>query len=169
MGRTFPCSSSVSSCPKVYDQNKHTWFHLKTMLLIFDALIWFQRIGQFCGQLWFYDRFHSHHCRTPPHDWSSVGFGMWASWHPCYCWKSGNLEILQLEKETAKLLQISPKDFEAAMARRPKLLVCSVEFLADSQVCRDDPIYRVFFHWSSPKIFLVQNHVKVPRLVLPRS
>ena len=29
------------------------------MVLIFDALIWFQRIGQFFGQLWFYDRFHS--------------------------------------------------------------------------------------------------------------
>ena len=30
------------------------------------------------------------------------------------------------------LPQISPTEFEAAMARRPKLLVCSVEFLADS-------------------------------------
>ena len=45
----------------------------------------------------------------------------------------------------AKLPQISPREFEAAMARRPKLLVCSVEFLADSQVGGvDDPICQLF-------------------------
>ena len=45
----------------------------------------------------------------------------------------------------AKLPQISPREFEAAMASRPKLLVCSVEFLADSQVGGvDDPICQLF-------------------------
>ena len=38
---------------------------------------------------------------------------------------------------TSKLSQISPKEFDAAMASRPKLLVCSVEFLANPEVDRD--------------------------------
>ena len=55
------------------------------------------------------------------------------------------LEILQLGNHIAKLPQISPREFEAAMASRPKLLVCSVEFLADSQVGGvDDPICQLF-------------------------
>ena len=45
---------------------------------------------------------------------------------------------------TSKLSQISPKEFNAAMASRPRLLVCSVEFLADSEVDRDDPNLLVF-------------------------
>ena len=46
----------------------------------------------------------------------------------------------------AKLLQISPREFDAAMTRRPKLLVCSVEFLADSQVGGVDyPICQLSF------------------------
>ena len=46
----------------------------------------------------------------------------------------------------AKLLQISPREFDAAMTRRPKLLVCSVEFLADSQVGDVDyPICQLSF------------------------
>ena len=46
----------------------------------------------------------------------------------------------------AKLLQISPREFDAAMTRRPKLLVCSVEFLADSQVGSVDyPICQLSF------------------------
>ena len=45
----------------------------------------------------------------------------------------------------AKLPQIVPKEFDAAMSSRPKLLVCSVEFLADSQVGGvDDPICQLF-------------------------
>ena len=48
---------------------------------------------------------------------------------------------------TSKLSQISPKEFNAAMASRPRLLVCSVEFLADPEVDRDDPnlsVYKIF-------------------------
>ena len=93
-------------------------------------------------------RLHSHHRGAPPHHRSSVGFGMWAAWHPCHGWKSGNLEILQLEKVTANLPQISPKHFEASMATRPKLLVCSVEYLADSQVDVDHPICQLFNFFS---------------------
>ena len=55
----------------------------------------------------------------------------------CFSWK----------KVTSKLSQISPKEFDAAMASRPKLLVCSVEFLADPEVDRDDPnlsVYKIF-------------------------
>ena len=70
---------------------------------------------------------------------------MWAPRHPCHGWKSGELEILLLGNHKAKLTQISPREFEAAMASRPKLLVCSVEFLADSQVGGvDDPICQLF-------------------------
>ena len=63
-------------------------------------------------------------------------------------WKSGNLEILQLEKVTANLPQISPKHFEASMASRPKLLVCLVEYLANSQVDVDHPICQFFNFFS---------------------
>ena len=85
-------------------------------------------------------RLHSHHCGAPSHHRSSVGSRMWAAWHPCHGWKSGKLEILQLKKVTANLPQISPKHFEASMASRPKLLVCSVEYLADPKVDVDHPI-----------------------------
>ena len=49
------------------------------------------------------------------------------------------LKYFSWKKLASKLSQISPTDFNAAMAGRPKLLVCSVEFLADPEVDRDDP------------------------------
>mgnify|MGYP007045245250 CR=1 FL=1 len=71
---------------------------------------------------------------------------MWAPRHPCHGWKSGECEIFQLGNYSwAKLPQIVPKEFDAAMSSQPKLLVCSVEFLADSQVGGvDDPICQLF-------------------------
>ena len=49
---------------------------------------------------------------------------------------AGSQVNLKCFSEMAKIWfsQISSRDFEAAMAWRPKLLVCSFEYLADSQV-----------------------------------
>ena len=44
------------------------------------------------------------------------------------------LKYFSWKKLTSKLSQIVPKEFDAAMASRPRLLVCSVEFLADPEV-----------------------------------
>ena len=56
------------------------------------------------------------------------------------------VSMKSLSFHMAKLLQISPREFDAAMTRRPKLLVCSVEFLADSQVGGVDyPICQLSF------------------------
>ena len=55
-----------------------------------------------------------------------------------------SLKYFSWKKLTSKLSQILPKDFDAAMASRPKLLVCSVEFLADPEVDRDGSNLSVF-------------------------
>ena len=66
------------------------------------------------------------------------------------------LKYFSWKKLTSKLSQILPKDFDAAMASRPKLLVCSVEFLADPEVDRDGPNLSVY------EIFLgAERHLKV--------
>ena len=54
------------------------------------------------------------------------------------------LKYFSWKKLTSKLSQIVPKEFDAAMASRPRLLVCSVEFLADPEVDRDYPNLSVF-------------------------
>ena len=55
----------------------------------------------------------------------------------------------------AKLPQIVPKEFDAAMSSRPKLLVCSVEFLADSQVGGvHDPICQLFNSFQVRKVIM---------------
>ena len=84
---------------------------------------------------------------------------MWAPRHPCQGWKSGECEIFQLGNYIAKLLQIIPKDFDAAMSSRPKLLVCSVEFLADSQVGGvHDPICQLF-NFSQVRKVIMKNRL----------
>ena len=86
----------------------------------------------------------------------------------------------------AKLLQISPREFDAAMTRRPKLLVCSVEFLADSQVGGVDyPICQLSFFpgaqrdsqessctsWNSPHCLYWWStgslHFNFPKILTP--
>ena len=59
----------------------------------------------------------------------------------------------------AKLPQIVPKEFDAAMSSRPKLLVCSVEFLADSQVGGvHDPICQLF-NFSQVRKVIMKNRL----------
>ena len=84
---------------------------------------------------------------------------MWAPRHPCHGWKSGECEIFQLGIYIAKLPQIMPKDFDAAMSSRPKLLVCSVEFLADLQVGGvHDPICQLF-NFSMVRKVILKNRL----------
>ena len=59
----------------------------------------------------------------------------------------------------AKLPQIVPKEFDAAMSSRPKLLVCSVEFLADLHVGGvHDPICQLF-NFSMVRKVILKNRL----------
>ena len=127
----------------------------KSLLLVSDAEFDSRTLTS-CAS---YYRLHSHYCGAPPHNWSSVGVGMWASRHICHGWKSGKIFQWNGQNIVPQLPQIAPKDLEAAMARRPKLLVCSVEYLADSQVGVDDPIWYQLFNFTK-----VRNAILKTRL-----
>ena len=119
MAKVCRCSFSVFLCQKVDDQNNHMW--------------WFDNTG---STLIIVVPLHTIEAQLVL-ECERLGI-------PAMAGSQVTLKYFSWKKLTSKLSQIVPKEFDAAMASRPRLLVCSVEFLADPEVDRDYPNLSVF-------------------------